>query len=303
MKALFESINLIGDALYISPALREWIIRNEIGLAKNKYLDVTVLTLNDHVAPLYTGMVSDLMNEKFKTFSVIFDVPETEHFDFRWKFDVNEAFKVSDRKKQHLAKSYADLLGIEIPATYAALKPIFIPRDPIYWTSLDLPIKDAVLVSMFSASCTSRDKKTPGLPPNKMLPWDKWRMMLLELRKQYPAHPIRVLGAPEDKIPDELDELCVQNGIEPMFGIPLNELALIMRNAKLLVTIDNGMSHLAASQETPTFLMYPMCLGTHYILPIGNPNMVYVQMNPVTVKSEYLHMALQFAIKKFKEKK
>jgi len=302
MKALFESINLIGDALYISPALRQWIMKQEHEI----YL--TILTLNDHTAPLYPGMVRDMMPEeetssrKIRSMSVVFDVPETEHFDFRWKFDVSEAFKLSDQKKQHLAKSYADLLGVEIPATYAALKPIFIPRDPI-WPNLDLPIKDAVLVSMFSASCTSRDKKTPGLPPNKMLPWDKWRMMLLELRKQYPAYPIRVLGAPEDKIPDELDELCVQNGIEPMFGIPLNELALIMRNAKLLVTIDNGMSHLAASQETPTFLMYPMCLGTHYILPIGNPNMVYVQMNPVTVKSEYLHMALQFAIKKFKEKK
>jgi ADP-heptose:LPS heptosyltransferase len=85
-----------------------------------------------------------------------------------------------------------------------------------------------------------------------------------------------------------------------MLHIPLNRLALIMQHAKLVVTIDNGMSHLAASQSANTFLMYPQCLGTHYILPIGNPNLEYVQMNPVYVSPAQLLFGLKKAVERFK---
>lgn len=307
MKALFESINLIGDALYISPALRKWITNNQAD-----DLSLTILTLNDHITPLYPGMVRD-MEPAIGDLSLMFEHPTTveeNEYDFRWKFDVNKAFKLSDDKHQHLAQSYADLLGVELPKTKEALKPIFIPdpRKPGYsfdepWYIREEGLEGAILVSMYSASCTSRDKNTPGLPPNKMLPWKKWPLMLHELRKQFPVSPIRLLGAPDDKVPDELYELFFSLGISPMFGVPLNRLALIMKKAKLLVTIDNGMSHLAASQETPTFLMYPQCLAPYYILPIGNPNMVYIQMNPVTVNPDKLHQALQFSIKKLVKEK
>ena len=86
-----------------------------------------------------------------------------------------------------------------------------------------------------------------------------------------------------------------------MRGIPLNQLVLIMQKAKLLVTIDNGMAHLGASQEVPTFEMYPVALAPYYILPIGNPNLVWVHMNPVTIDPAYLLNGLQYAVSKFEK--
>ena len=51
------------------------------------------------------------------------------------------------------------------------------------------------------------------------------------------------------------------------------------------VTIDNGMAHLAASQKAKMILFYPACLGTHWIVPIGNPNMLQViQLDPASGK-------------------
>lgn len=301
MKALFESINLIGDALYISPALRSWITKQE------QPVEVYLHTLNDHIAPLYRGMVEDMLQEDpddrprhLKTFVTCFKVLD-EEFDFRWRFDVGEAFQLSHHKRQHLAHSYADLLGVDIPHTKEGINPVFIPYGSLDDSVQDLGLKGCVLISMFSASCSSRGAVPQ--PPNKMLPWIKWPMMLNELRRSYPSAPIRILGAPTDTVPEEMSLLCHTLGIEPMFGIPLNRLALIMQKAALLVTIDNGMSHLAASQKTPTFLMYPQCLSPYYICPVGNPNMVYVQINPVTVQAAYLHQALQFAIRRLKEKK
>jgi hypothetical protein len=52
MRALFVSRNLIGDALYVGPALRAWI-------KKNPNSNVYLLTLNDHITPLYEGVGKD----------------------------------------------------------------------------------------------------------------------------------------------------------------------------------------------------------------------------------------------------
>jgi hypothetical protein len=310
MKALFKSINLIGDALNISPALRAWIKQQP------DEVEIWMWTLNDHVAPLYYGMVRDFLHpftytgkeedapRKPKTFCVVYERPNLD-FQFEHTFDVNVAFKLSDVKKQHLATSYADLLGVEIGDKKEDLKPIYIPHpeQSKEWSS-DLDgedgtletLKGCILVSMFSASCTSRDPKC-NYVPNKMLTWEKWNPMLAYLRGRYPTTPIRFLGAPNDPFIPEL----MEDENEKMFGIPLNRLALIMQKAKLLVTIDNGMAHLGATQEVPTFEMYPKALGPHYILPIGNPPLVWVHMNPVNVDPDYLVNALTYAVNRFEK--
>ena len=290
MRVLFESKNLIGDALYIGPALRAWIKSRKSSIVQD---EIYLSTLNDHITSLYQGMVRDMVR-----LNIVFERP-AGHFDFEHVFNVNKAFALSDKRKQHIAQSYADLLGVGIGAGpdgdgYASYKPIYIPvMDSITGAALD-ELRGCILVSMFSASCASRGN--PPQPANKMLPFPKWKPMLKLLQDTYPRAPIRFLGAPTDRIPDELKDYVYS---EAMFGIPLNRLALIMREAKLLVTIDNGMGHLAATQDTPTFLMYPRCLGAHYILPIGNKNLLtWVHMDPMSVSPTQLRHGLQYAIQK-----
>lgn len=298
MRYLFKSNNLIGDALYISPALREWLKKNLHWRHSDNITedDIYIQTLPDHVAPLYQGMVRDLV-----TIETVFNRPEGE-FDFEHVFDVSAAFAVCDKEKIHVSEGYAKLLGVSIDT----LKPTFIPdykapdwvEDPF-----DLELDGCILISAFSASCESRDKNHPNLPPNKMLPFDKWKPLLKLIREQYPDTAIRFLGAPSDMDTVNKENLYAKDIVRPgecMFGIPLNRLALIMQEAKLLVTIDNGISHLGASQETPTFLMYPRCLSPHYICPVGNPNLVWVHMDPVHVSPAQLRHGLAYAINKFK---
>jgi hypothetical protein len=307
MRYLFKSHNLIGDALYVGPALRAWFKKNGLyfrhetvgGLTvETQHDEVYIQTLPDHVAPLYQGMVRDL----FEVITV-FERPEGT-FDFEHVFDVSAAFAICDKEKCHVSQGYAKLLGVDIDS----VKPIYIPDDD-KWTEGPHQtlgsLKGCILISMFSASCESRDKNNHGLPPNKMLPFDKWKPLLSLLRESYPDVPIRFLGAPSDMDTVNKESLYAKDIIRPgecMFGIPLNRLALIMQKARLLVTIDNGMAHLAASQETPTFEMYPRVLGPHYIVPFGNPNLEWVHMDPVHVSPAQLVFRLKHAIKRFKEK-
>lgn len=294
MRVLFTSKNLIGDALNISPALRSWynFAWNHPNNPLTKDSEVFMLTLPDHIAPLYEGMVRDLPYPQPK---VVFERPKGK-FDIEFDFDVSRAFKISDLNKCHIATSYALMLDVPLPRGKPALKPTFIPDPVDDWEAG----KGLILVSMFSHSCTSRDKNTPGLPPNKMVPFEKWIPMIDFLRSRYDV-PIRFLGAETDIVPNGYAQGLVQPG-EYMLHIPLNRLALIMQHATMVVTIDNGMSHLAASQSAHTFLMYPKCLGPHYIVPVGNPNLTWVHIDPVIVTKEQLLTAMHYAVKKREER-
>lgn len=273
MRALFISNNLVGDSLYVGPALRQYY-------QEHPDAEIHIQTLPNFAASMYSRM----------------GVPVTVHteevsrddFDFVHTFDCNRAFQVSHEKKCHIAESYADLLGVKIvpeitpemmknvdqtkPWYKPWVKPIFIPTEE----EISENEKGLILVSAYSNSCTSQQ----GQRPNKMLPWPKWKVILRLLRTY--GYPIRFIGGMKERIPLEISE------DEYLLGTSLNRTALIMQQAKLLMTVDNGMSHLAASQELSTVLTYPSCLGLHYILPIGNRNLMYVQCDPYTVDTARL---------------
>src|SRR6266566_2763101 len=239
-RALFRSVNLIGDGLYIQPALAAWM---------KEHLDweVDLLTLDDHATCIYEGMGLP--------FRVVFD--KQGEYDFEFAFDVNKAFSLGDREKIHIADAYAKLLGVKIENRLPYYKPPDGQTEP-----------GLILLSMFSRSCASRE----GKPPNKMIGWVHW-MQIIALLNQY--GPIAVLGAPDDRAALPLSE------DQYYTGLPLEQIARLMRDAKLLVTIDNGLAHLAATQGTPMIEFYPACLGKHWIIPPTLPGKLFlVHMDP-----------------------
>src|SRR6266403_1311529 len=244
-RALFVSRNLIGDALYIQPALKLWS-------EGHPGWEIDLLTLNDHISCLYKGMgIPNLhiITEEEQRFDYE-GYPFGGSYDFEHEFQVNRTFSLGDEKKLHIAQAYMELLGIPVPEY---------PPKVVYTPPEGSTEKGLVLLSIFSNSCASRD----GKAPNKMLSFAVW-LPILTLARQ--LGKVAVLGGPKDKGMAPLPILDE----EYYTGRPLEEVARLLRDAKLLITIDNGMGHLAASQGTPTILFYPKCLGRHWIIPSGN---------------------------------
>ncbi len=245
-RALFTSRNLIGDGLYIQPALAQWAAEHP-----DWYIDL--LTNNDHITTIYKGM-------GIRGMRIIYERGQ-EAYDFEHVFDVSAAFALGDQEKLHISEAYARPLGIELPK--------ILPR--VHFTPQESEVEEGViLLSMFSNSCASRE----GKAPNKMLSWAVWMAVLILVRQ---LGPVRFLGGPNDKA-----ELLPMKDEELLLGRSMDHIAETMRKAKLLITIDNGMGHLAATQGTPTILFYPACLGQHWIIPSGNSNMVVCpEIDPV----------------------
>lgn len=277
-RAVFKSHNLLGDGLYVGPVAEEWYRQHG-----KEFDEVEVYTLPGYTAPTYKGM-----GVPWKiTHESVGDA------DFFFNFDVGQAFQISDQKKCHLVESYAEMLGVVKPSGFQK-KPNYQPPS----IEIKEEEKNLVLVSMHSMSCSSREN--PPRPPNKMLPWPKWRPLLETLRMEYPTNPIKILGAKEDTIPEDAGLDDWHDGY--FTGVPIDYLANVMKHAKMIITVDNGMGHLAASVGLNEFLLVPACLQLHYIVPWGHSGLRIAHIDPPSVRPSYINFLLKSAIKDWKEK-
>lgn len=303
-RALFKSVNLIGDSLYVQPALEEWA-------KDHPDWQIDVLTIPNHVACLYEHFGIPNLRTIYE--------PEPP-YDFEHNFicggDIpgDTAFKVSDRRKCHIATSYGIMLGYELGRTgvsFIANKDEVVRdyfgnkfkakggetayterRVKFNVSDKDDHEKGLILCSMFSASCASQERCTPPKKANKMISWLHWLAILPALRQR---GRIAVIGGLKDRADVGLSE------DEYMLGTDLETTARMMRDAKLLVTVDNGMGHLAATQQTPTLLFYPKALGLHYIVPSGNPNLRIYHMDPANLNEFPVSAASTFVREGVKE--
>jgi ADP-heptose:LPS heptosyltransferase len=285
------SRNLIGDALCAGVAIREWFRLN-----RSNYDEVDLLTHQDHVTVLYKGMGvnwSNIFTDKAQTKGN----HAPDDFDKIYTLGAGDAGKYADEHQCHIIEGFCNQLGIEPPkvetitnqlGTFKAWKPFYDPYQMRKLSDEKVITFDfeegLVLFSPFSASCSSRK----GDQPNKMLPASHWVQIINFMRI---LGPIRMLGAPDD-LPDESWQLSEE---EVMTGVPLDWLAAAMKKAKLVITIDNGMGHLAASQDAPHILFYPMCLGLHFILPWGANHTVPIQLEPSQSQSTQIMYSVRRA--------
>jgi ADP-heptose:LPS heptosyltransferase len=269
-KALFTSKNLVGDGLCISAALRKW---HEL----HPEYEIDLLTDMNGMTQLYFGMGVPLQ-VRFEVFKddghslTILGYP----YDFEHVFDVSKAFAICDREKCHMAQGYAADLGVDIGDDIGPFyeAPI-VAEDQLL---IDSVPDDVILIAPFSRSCTSHD----GKPPNKTLPKHKWMPILAYLRRL--GKQIRVTGSEGEptNIPGISDD-------EYLLGFPLRPLARVLRDKTfLLVTVDNGISHLGGSQKVPQVLFYPLCLGLHYAVPWSNPFVMPIHMDPAMAETAQL---------------
>lgn len=297
MQTLIVSRNLIGDGLMTSPALRRY---QELHPDEELFL----LTNGDHVLPIYSGM-------GIKWASIMTgEEEEMMEFDKRFTLGAGDAGNWANTSQRHIAEGFAHMLGVglnlpivETPyGNFPAVKPIYDPMEDLdYWNERNLPtplFSDDIIVSPFSASCSSqeRDKngKLKGNPPNKMLPPEKW-LPIFEFLSNIGNVVLTGSKADEDKVyEDKVYEKWYRYvAADSYFGTPIPEIAMLMRHAKLVVTVDNGMGHIASSQDAKHILLYPMCLGMSFIIPWGANKTIPIQMDPNLVTTDQLLYAIK----------
>jgi hypothetical protein len=266
-RALLYSCNLVGDGLYIGPVAKRWYE------TKGKDFDEVYLqTCPNHAVDIYKGMGVpwQVVTER-----------DSGPYDYEFKFDAGLAFELTNKKRCHLMTAYADMMGVNVAG---------LPFIPNYQPpEIEIPddLKNRILVSHVSFSGT--DIKAPRT-------WEHWRVLLDTMKEAYPDSKFGILGGKDEKI---YPEMGVPED-EYLLGLSMAETALAMRHSKCVLTIDNGMAHLAASQKANQFYLAAWVLHLYFVLPWGNPNLRVWHFDPNTYDIYAVNEALKSSIRDWK---
>jgi hypothetical protein len=254
-----NATNLIGDTLYTLRPIEQWITL--------KNIDVNELTIVAH-----PGLAYEMMRDTFPLVDVVAGHHErpmsVEDVEMRlsagdsgkWCFE-----RMRGSKGPHISEGYAALLGIEFQGTDISPLTHWV-RSPTY----DRTKREYILFCPFSSSCS---RHTTG-KANKTLDDWKWE----PLRQYYSKFgmEIKILGAPGERL--QGPKFSEDQYYSAKYLVALES---IMKKAALVVTLDNGMLHVASALRVPTIALWPPVSCIDFIAPGYTPTTRFTLMQDV----------------------
>lgn len=265
MKALFKSRNLLGDSLQTTPVIEEFC-------KKYNPEEVVVATKDDYVA-----VVFDRIRPEVKALRLLPEQVDEEPFDFVFEFDITKAWRIGSLNNLPACVAFGIMLGFDIVPTVPIFNPLQEELDKVAAEALGQPY---ILFQPYSVSCSSWS----GQPSNKRWRDECWAEMYRKITQEMKL-AVRVLGGPKS----ERDYLIP--GIEEddhWFGLPLDRVAALQRYALLVLTLDSGAAHLAASQNANMLELYPACLQSRWMSNLANPRQRIIHALPSSLPVDFV---------------
>jgi hypothetical protein len=265
MKVILNCTNLLGDSLYLLKPVQVFLQQ------VNKEEMCCIVTDKGLAWEMFAGVFS-------KDFIVIDDVnlakaqfPDAVVLDLNagrsGEYTFGEASK--GRPQLHISEGYAHFLGVDL---HHELKP---PTD---WAVIKetLP-RTFCAISPFSRSCSRHS----GEVPNKTLDDHKWEYLIRYLRRQ--GMPVKVIAGPNDKLTNNSvpvnDYFTAKN---------LYDLEYFLKSCALLISVDNGLGHIASLLDTPMISLWPKVSCIDFIYPRFSEKTACVLMEPNTATPSQL---------------
>ena len=173
---------------------------------------------------------------------LFFDYPprDLDVFDSRYLLDLSGMWHQCERHgwDMHMAQGYFRQQGEVVPEL-----PLTFDMNVKQFHTVDL------VISPFSRSNNPADN-------NKLWPYDRWVELVVRLHRNNGIRHTVVLGATPDQ-PFFFPEGTVYS----VFDKPLPAVLYMLRAAKLVITLDNGIGHLCHFGGVKNHVMqYPQCL-------------------------------------------
>jgi ADP-heptose:LPS heptosyltransferase len=270
-KILIIRLSSIGDIVLTTPVIRA--ISQQLNaevhfLTKPSFF--TVLSDNPYIDVLHSYKDKDTLKKidfdavidlhhNLKTFFIKRSL-KGKHSSFS-KLNVEKwlltTFKINRLPKKHIVDRYLEAAAFLGVTNDNKGLDYFIPKD----TQLVAPFSDlendkyiAVVIG--------------GQHATKILPAQK----IVEVLRQI-SSPFVLVGGPEDKARGEQIISSLEKGINACGYLSLNQSALLVKNARLVISNDTGMMHIAAAfskkiisvwgNTVPDFGMYPYLANQH----------------------------------------
>lgn len=253
-KTLFASVNLIGDTLTQTPALRRY-------RALHPEEEIHWLIQDEPMRSLFENMGAAGVCDK-----VLFDedrerIRKMDYPGYEKKIlmDVQSAFAIGHREGIHITQAFGRIAGVELES--GDILPT-VPLSGKDHAHVDVPPR-CLVISPQSTSNAS----VQGFAGNKNLPWKSWPEIVRRFERAGRTENHVVLLREVDPPPEV--PMCV-------LRFPLaRAVAFIARACAAggaYCGVDNGMTHIAAGLRVPTFCVYPAGMAERWCGYSGFPH-------------------------------
>ena len=263
MKALLKSYNLMGDGLVATPSIKAFYKHYQ---AQFPDLSITLATDPGPVSVIYqrVGVPLELL-------TCPREEVDDRGFDFVFEFNISRAWQIGTCSNVPSALAHAAMLGVALES----ISPVYQVPEEI----LGPAPSELILFQPYSVSCSSHS----GQPANKRWQDEKWVQIYQWLRRDFPDIGLRVLGSAKDQTVPGLPEE------DHCFGLHLDAVAALQNKARLVLTLDSGVAHLAASQDARIVELYPECLPSRWMSHLECSRYRMIHARPWDVSPELVY--------------
>lgn len=276
MKALMYSYNLLGDGLQTGPALRAFYAHH---IGHDSALEISLATHDNYIAGIYSRMGVPLKQV------ITEPVEDDSAYDFVFNFDISRAFALGIHNTP-CALCYAAMLGMPLREILPVFELTEAEDAEAEQAAREAPY---VLFQPYSMSCSS----WTGEPANKRWKDEDWADVYGRVVQAYCG--VKVLGGVRSQ-----KEYLIPGIPEAAhcFGLPLGTVAAMQKHAAAVLTLDNGVAHLAASQRATMVKLYPQCLPPQWMSNLSNPNGLVLHWRPEELSADYVWEHLQVMLER-----
>jgi len=244
-KAVFIGFNALGDTLCTTPVLSAFRESNPdtfiIYIVQNATF-CRVLDGNPHVdLVLYNQFMYLYGLTKYSPEWVALlplDLRETTSL---YRFDVRLVCSKGESFNERISVGFSKLLNIPIRST----RPVVVLSAEERRLARVFADKPYVVFSMHSVSNPARED---GRGAVKDWPRENWLCLARQIQG-WGDFDVIAVGSEDDP------RLAAQ-GVRHLYGLPIKVVAALLENAACVVTLENGLAHLAAAVDAPTVQIY-----------------------------------------------
>lgn len=248
IKTLFASVNLIGDTITQTPAIRLYS-------ALHPDEEIHWVIQDGPIRSLF-GMMSHYGVCKQAFFDSNTErIRAMDYPGYQKKFlmDVQNAFHIGQEKRIHIAQAFGQMVGVDIPTND------ILPTVPVNKEDFDeigVPAQCLVI----SPRSSSNSSIHGGFAGNKNLPWKAWPLIVDLFVKAGRIKNHVVLIRDEDPEPEV--PMCV---LRMNLSKAVAYIAKACGEGGAYCGVDNGITHIASGLRVPTFCVYSACLADGWV--------------------------------------
>jgi len=262
---IIRAVNLLGDSLYLLKPIAEYRMQHP-----GAVFQIGVMP----------GFAGDLVRAQFGKFFVR-DMQtlegEANAIDLSAGRAAHEARieMIATREHLHISECYARLLGVEVDGWQRDFSPL------MGWANgarSDPTMATYTVIAPFSRSCA----RHAGMRPNKTPDLERWGLLIDWLR--HIGHKPHVLVGPGEIWPFGGNTVTVES---------LPYLIKLLCGASTVITVDNGIGHIASALGCRTLILWPPVSSVDFIGPIWNKKTTLMYMRPERIRADQLLRQVQ----------